>query len=204
MALRGSELAAVAVVVASVVATGGALAFGSGTTPKPGPEPASTEPPPLPTESVPTTEARPGGSGAVGEGTPVTITGIGPLRVGLTLDEVEELTGVAFAEQGEGGCTTATPDRALPGLQLVLADGEVAAISFVAGGYETLSGIGIGATEQEVRSTYADQIEQAEGSLTFVPRDPGDDQYRIVFRTNAGAVTSFAAGLLPHVVEGCP
>jgi hypothetical protein len=84
-----------------------------------------------------------------------------------------------------------------------VADGEVAAVTFVGGGYETRSGIGIGATEQAVLSTYADQIEQAEGSLTFVPRDPGDDQFRIVFRTEAGAVTRFSAGLLPHVVEGC-
>jgi hypothetical protein len=210
VSLRRSEWAAVAVIAVSVLVTGGGLAMGAGSEPKPAAAPPTTERPALPAEEVPTTEpdADGGGTGtgtgAVTEATRVTIAGIGPLTLGLTLDEVEGVTGVDFDEAGEAGCTTASPVDALAGLELLLVDGDVAAISFGSGAYKTLSGIGIGATEEAVLSTYAGQIEQAENTLTFVPRDPTDADFRIVFRTDGGSVTGFSAGRLPEVVEGCP
>jgi hypothetical protein len=208
MGLARSEIAAVGVIVASVLVTAAGFGFGSAAEPKPAPAPTTTAPPPLPEEEVPSTTPEPGGTGtgtgAVTEASPVTIVSVGPLTLGMTLEQVEELTGVDFEESGEAGCTTATAVGALAGLELVLVDGEVAVLTFGAGGYKTLSGIGIGATEQAVLSTYAGQIEQAESTLTFVPRDPEDAEYRIVFRTDGAAVTSYSAGLLPTVVEGCP
>jgi len=213
MGLARSEIAAIGVIAVSVLVTAASFGFGSAAEPEPGPPPTTTEAPPLPPEEVPSTSPSPDGedgadtgtgTGAVTEESPVTIVGVGPLTLGMTLEQVEELTGVDFEEDGDAGCTTATPVDGLAGLGLVLVDGEVAVLAFTGGGYQTLSGIGIGATEQAVLDTYAGQIEQAPDSLTFVPRDPDDANFRIVFRTEGGAVTSFSAGRLPEVVDGCP
>jgi hypothetical protein len=207
--VRRADYVPIGVIVASVLAVAFGLGYGSAAEPEPGPTTTTTAGPPLPTEAPPQGDTDGGGAdgevgtGVVTEETPVRITGIGELTVGLALAQVEELTGLDFEEDGDGGCRTATPVGGLEGVELLVVDDAVRVVDLVGGGYETLSGIGIGATEQAVLDTYAGQIEQAEDSLTFVPRDPSDAQFRIVFRTEGGAVTSFAAGLLPEVVEGC-
>ena len=211
MGLGRSELTAVGIIAASVLVVAAGLGFGAGAEPEPAAAPPTTSRVPLPEENgTPTTERpEPGddtdvGTGEVTEATRVMITGIGALTLGLTLEGVEELTGLDFEEEGDAGCTTAAPTSGLPGLEVLLVDGEVATVSFTAGAYRTLSGIGIGATEQTVLSTYAGQIEQAADTLTFVPNDPEDADLRIVFRTEESRVTSFSAGRLPEVEEGCP
>ncbi len=75
----------------------------------------------------------------------------------------------------------------------------------------TLSGAKIGDSEARIRSLYPGiqvtphtYVRQGH-YLTFVPKDAGDRNYRVVFETDGQKVTRFHAGKLPEVefVEGC-
>lgn len=107
-------------------------------------------------------------------------------------------------------CGYATPSS-LDGVSFMVVDGEIARVDVTEPTVATLQGdIRVGATEELVRKTYGDQLEEeeniydSEGTvLTFVPEDPADT--RLVFETDGYRVTSMRAGRLPEVeyVEGC-
>ena len=78
----------------------------------------------------------------------------------------------------------------------------------------TLSGAKIGDTEEQIQSLYPGRIQVSPHNytgyrgghyLTFVPQDEADRNYRLVFETLKGRVTTFRSGRLPEVgfVEGC-
>ena len=93
----------------------------------------------------------------------------------------------------------------------IVVDGRIAAVRVWSERYRTPSGIRIGSTIAEVRRTYPGQIHQEpnvysdEPVLTFIPRDPANRRYRMVFLTENGRVTLIKAGTEPavHFVEGC-
>jgi hypothetical protein len=66
---------------------------------------------------------------------------------------------------------------------------------------ETRSGVAVGDTEEEVYRTYEGQIESephvyVEGGhyLTYIPRDPADKDYKVVFFTDGSVVEEIHAG----------
>jgi hypothetical protein len=76
----------------------------------------------------------------------------------------------------------------------------------------TISGIGIGSTEEGVEAAYPGQIERTrheyepDGAyLTLIPRDLDDQAYRLRFSTDGATVQEIHAGFAPAVgyVEGC-
>jgi hypothetical protein len=77
---------------------------------------------------------------------------------------------------------------------------------------QTVSGVAIGDTEQEVYDTYPGQIESephayVDGGhyLTFVPRDPADQDFRVKFSTDGEVVREIHAGdaQATRAIEGC-
>jgi hypothetical protein len=162
--------------------------------------------------------------------TPITLRGIGPVEVGMTVRQAEEAAGIplivdSFADFG-GLCYFARPE----GLDdhvyfLILApgdkpvtdpqDGIVSAVSSAVGmasPAETDAGIGIGSTEAEVYEAYPG-IVQTESHyydpkghyLTVVPTKPADQAYRIRFSTDGNQVVVIDAGLerATSLREGC-
>jgi hypothetical protein len=162
--------------------------------------------------------------------TPITLRGIGPVEVGMTVRQAEEAAGIplivdSFADFG-GVCYFARPEGLedhvyflilAPGDQPVTdpQDGMVAAVSSAVGmasPAQTDAGIGIGSTEAEVYEAYPGLVQtkphhyDPEGHyLTVVPTKPVDQANRIRFSTDGIQVVEIDAGLerATSLREGC-
>lgn len=150
---------------------------------------------------------------------PVIINGMGPISIGMTVDEASQALGMPLVSLSGGkidfkGCSYVKPKSGPTGVSFMLTYGQIVRIDIVANSLiTTLSGVGIGDTEETIKSIYPGKIEVNPNQLdpkshylTFVPKDISDSNYRIVFETDAnGIVTQFRAGKLPEVeyVEKC-
>lgn len=176
------------------------------------PTPAPTVEPPAPVpEPEPTPRPEP-----LSRRSPVTIDGIGPVRIGMTIAQAEAAAGIPIRSAGESGnesCHYFRP-QGIDGLLFMETEGRISRVDVVRGSsIATLSGAGIGNTEAEIEAMYPGQIEVSPHEyvsgghyLTYVPNDLADRNYRLVFETNEkGVVTQFRSGKLSEVtwVEGC-
>jgi len=146
--------------------------------------------------------------------TPLTTNSFGRVTVGMTEEEAEEATGDELVPQGSysntGECTYRVVEG-LPGVSIMISDGEIARFDVTEEGTATKSGITVGSSEGMVNRAYGGQVEEREhrydprGSyLTFVPEN-ASDRTRVVFETSDREVTYIRAGRLPEVdlIEGC-
>jgi hypothetical protein len=146
----------------------------------------------------------------------VTVIGIGPMKVGMTVAEASQAAGVPLVSAGESptpGCEYVVPQEGPADVAFMVIDGRIARVDVWSGGRVTTpSGLGVGSTEDEIKQLFPNQIElephkYIDGHyVIFVPRDRADSNYRIVFETDrTGRVTRFRSGKLPEVmwVEGC-
>ncbi|NEQ26497.1 MAG: hypothetical protein F6K28_47205 [Microcoleus sp. SIO2G3] len=193
-------------------------------TPTPSASPIAS-PTPTPTTSAPDRPADPAPAAqpeptpqpeSLSSRSPVTIDGIGAVRVGMTLAQAEQAAGVPIKSAGASGnasCAYMRP-QGIEGLLFMETEGRIARIDVVRDStIKTLSGAGIGNTEAEIEALYPGQIEVSPREYvpgghypTYVQNDPSNRNYRIVFETDEnGVVTQFRAGKLSEViwVEGC-
>ncbi|MBW4521797.1 MAG: hypothetical protein KME16_19115 [Scytolyngbya sp. HA4215-MV1] len=156
------------------------------------------------------------------------IDGIGPVRVGMTIAQAEKSAGVHLIEKGaragSGGCYYVRPQTGPANLGfMVISDREdnrmvrdkdrIARVDVWRNGrITTLSGAKNGDTEARIKSLYPGKIRVTPHKyvgdghyLTFMPQDPEDHNYRLIFETDGKRVTQFRSGKLPEVeyVEGC-
>ncbi|MGQ0615518.1 MAG: hypothetical protein ACT4PW_00755 [Acidimicrobiia bacterium] len=207
--------AAMAVMVLASCAKGNDPRAGVGALSSPPPSSASSAPPA--TASSPPTSVGP----VLKASSAVTINGIGPVREGMTVADATkaagvELVAVVGADPTNTVCTYVRP---APGsglendLAFMVSEGTIARVDVTGSRVATVSGIKVGSTEAQVLSTYPEQIAvtphpytgPAGHYLTFVPQDPVDGGYRVVFETDGQKVTEYHAGRLPEVeyIEGC-
>ena len=146
----------------------------------------------------------------------VTIAGLGPIQVGMTLVEASKAAEIAFVPVGGSAslvCRYFQPKEGPEGIGLMVVNDHIIRIDIWPGSsITTLSGAGINSTEAEIEALYPGQIEVSSHKytggqyLTFIPEDAGAKLYRLVFETDVeGRVTQFRAGQFPAVtwVEGC-
>lgn len=146
----------------------------------------------------------------------VTLTSIGPVQVGMTVAEASRAAGVpilSIGDQPTPGCEYVAPEGKSENVAFMVIDGRIARIDIWENSrITTRSGLGIGSTEAQINTLFPGQVEVTPHEYTdghyvaFVPKDAADNNYRIVFETDAaGRVTQFRAGKLPEVmwVEGC-
>ncbi|MEO0456839.1 MAG: hypothetical protein AAF152_09680 [Cyanobacteria bacterium P01_A01_bin.114] len=146
----------------------------------------------------------------------ISINGLGPIRVGMTLEAASQAAGTEFMTTSEAQtvCRYYQPtDEAIKGLRLMVIDSKVIRLDIWPGSpVTTLSGIGIGSTEAEIRASYPEQLEEMPHEYTpgkyLIFTSPGDirNLYRLVFETDEnGIVTQYRAGQFPAVtwIEGC-
>lgn len=160
----------------------------------------------------------------------LTIDGIGPIRVGMTVAEAEASAQVRLVERGAraggGSCYYLRPQSGLEGLafmvtsnredeRIVRNQDQIARVDVYQGGRTTtVSGAKIGDSEARIKAIYGSKIQVSPHKysrdrggkyLTYVPRDAADRSYRLIFETLNGRVTQFRSGRLPEVeyVEGC-
>lgn len=146
----------------------------------------------------------------------VTLTGLGPLRVGMTVEEGADALGLPLVPVGSnvaGSCAYYQPNVKDAALGLMVVDNTIIRIDVWEGSpLQTASGIQVGSTEADVLAVYPDYIEAAPNPytggkvLTLVPTEPGLDLYRLVFETDAsGTVIQYRTGQFPAVTwpDGC-
>jgi hypothetical protein len=146
----------------------------------------------------------------------VKLTGVGPIRIGMTLEEATDALGLPVVPLGSnpsGECAYYQPDTLSQALGLMVVDNRVIRVDVWPGSsLATVSGVSIGTTEAELKTLYPGQIEEAPNPytqgkfLTFVPEDPELALYRLVFETDAqGKVVQYRTGQFPAVTwpDGC-
>ena len=145
---------------------------------------------------------------------PLRMDGLGAITVGMTVEKMEEATGTGFREPSDFGprCRYAYPVDGPVDVALMLSRGRLVRIDvFNRSQIETVSGIGIGDSEDDVYRAYGDDIEREDhpylldqGSY-LVYRPDGEDELLLIFETSRGKVQSFRSGREEQVryIEGC-
>ncbi|MEZ2231955.1 hypothetical protein [Microcoleus sp.] len=148
------------------------------------------------------------------------LNGIGPIRVGMTVDEASQSAGVRLVKTQSGGeeygCFYFKPQVEPKAISLMVTKGRIARVDINNERITTIKGAKIGDTEEQIFSLYPGQIQATPHPyvsrpprngkyLTFVPKDAADKNYRIIFETSGNRVTRFRSGQLPEVeyIEGC-
>jgi hypothetical protein len=103
--------------------------------------------------------------------------------------------------------------KSLPaGIGLMFAAGRVVRIDVFNAGIRTVTGAGVGDSEEQIKRLYAGHItvephhyDPGGHYLTYSPDTSADRGYGMVFETDGTMVTSFHAGTLAAIalVEGC-
>ncbi|MFB2937936.1 hypothetical protein ACE1B6_22025 [Aerosakkonemataceae cyanobacterium BLCC-F154] len=151
------------------------------------------------------------------EGAKVFINGIGPIRVGMTVNQAAQAAGTKLVQiqsgGEEGGCLYFKPQNQPKGVSFMVTNNQIARVDIRENKRITTGkGAKIGDTETRIKSLYPRQIEvtphkyvQNGHYLTFVPKDNADKNYRVLFETDGTRVTRYRSGKLPEVefVEGC-
>lgn len=142
----------------------------------------------------------------------ITLYGIDALELPLTRAEVTELTGQELTPpSGDFVGSTCDYTRFVDGPADVsfMTDGDrVVRVDVVDGtAIRTVSGIGIGSSEAEVRATYPEAV-VAPGKyagLDVTVTDPDAPDHKLIIQVTDGVVTGYRSGLAEFVdyVEGC-
>lgn len=156
--------------------------------------------------------AAPSGTSPSAPGWTVTPAGIGAVRVGMSVDELERAGGDFTAPAGSAGCAYVRPASLPIGTSVMLANGRVARIDVDSAGVRTDAGISVGDSSSAVLRAYAGRVttmphKYVPGGeyLTVRSVSPTDSTLRIVFESEAGRVTRYRSGRVPEVewVERC-
>jgi hypothetical protein len=149
------------------------------------------------------------------------LDGIGPIRVGMTVDEASQSAGIKLTRSGSGSrdeyqCSYVQPTGEPKGIAFMVKKGRIVRVDITSHRITTIKGARIGDNEEQIFSLYSGQIQATrhpyEGRspyngkyLTFVPKDAADKNYRLIFETSKNRVQRFRSGKLPEVeaIEGC-
>ena len=164
-----------------------------------------------PVSALPMAQPKP-----ISESSQVSIRGIAPIMVGMTVSEAMRASGQKLINQGESGGGPSCryyKIKELKGIAFMVTNGRIARVDVTDNSkITTLSGAKIGDSESKIKSLYPNQIKveaheyDPKGHyLIFVPKDSQDKNYRIIFETDGKKVTRWRSGKLPEVqfIEGC-
>jgi hypothetical protein len=142
----------------------------------------------------------------------VTLDGIGPVKVGMTVAEAESAAGIELVgtKPNWGGYTVKPKDS--PNVLFLVVHDRIATVDVGDRQITTHCGAKLGDTEARIKALYPGievtphKYAYAEGwhRLTLIPKDSKDSNYRIVFETDGKHVILLRAGKIPEVeyVEG--
>ncbi len=141
----------------------------------------------------------------------VSTVGLDSVTFGMTVTEAQQAAGTVLVPGGPTGtCYHVVPDDAPEGIVFLVHQGTIERVDINSGPITTRSGVGVGTPESRVTDLFGDRIEREvrlDGTvdLVYVPTDPGDQNYRVVFNVSEGAVRAFKSGRLPQVMldTGC-
>ncbi len=147
----------------------------------------------------------------------VTTGGLGSVRVGQTVEQAEEASGLTLTPEADpisDDCffVTVADDPVYAGVAFMVYENAIGRVDVgPPSPITTRSGAGIGTTVEQLNALFPGQIEDASEfvvdgtAVMFVPRDEADAQFRVIFVTEGDVVTGFRSGVLPPVGfgEGC-
>jgi hypothetical protein len=150
------------------------------------------------------------------------VNGIGPVRIGMPLTKAIDATQASWSVESaideNNDCRYAHLENApkgkdgYPALSFMVVDGIVVRAEVERRGITTVSGIGVGDSEQKVKDTYPGKItvethpyDEKGHYLIYTPTEPKDAKFRLIFETDGKTVMSYRAGRVPEVrwIEGC-
>lgn len=155
--------------------------------------------------------------GATDIGT-VTIGGVETVSIGMPYEDAALEIGFDTSDPtfqefvDECAYMDPAPGAGFNGLSFMVFDGVVQRIDVDGDGWLTPSGVGIGASEDDLVTAYGDQLEfrphkysDTGQYVEFVPSDPGNEGLALLFETEEGRVTTWRVGFADPVswVEGC-
>lgn len=195
-----------------------AAACGGGGTDEPAATPTTAAPATISSTTTSTTtttttlEPAPSDLGppTLDEASHLSTVGLDTVTFGMTVATAQEAAGTALVPLDPlGDCYRVAPVDAPEGIVFVVSEGTIERADITAGPVTTRSGVGIGTPESRVVELFGDQIERQVGSdggvaLVFVPRDPNDAAFRVVFDIDDGVVSSLRAGRVPLVFAEPP
>ncbi len=141
----------------------------------------------------------------------VSTVGLDTVNFGMTVAQAQKAAGTVLVPAGPTGpCYHVVPHDAPEGIVFLVHEGTIERVDINSGSITTRSGVGVGSRETMVTDLFGDAIERQvriDGTvdLVFVPQDPGDRNYRVVFNISEGAVRALKSGRLPQVMldTGC-
>jgi hypothetical protein len=144
----------------------------------------------------------------------VSFDGVGPVRIGMTAEQVRASVTSALKSQGEepgSSCYHLEPD--VGGLAFMMLKDRLGRVDVHSGRWRTFSGIGIGASEERVRRVHGKRLivepHHYGGPVwKYMIVRPEQARYKgleLLYETDGSRVTSFRAGTAEAValVEGC-
>lgn len=130
------------------------------------------------------------------------VDGVGPVRVGMTLDEARRAAGIPLKQTDGPFCKSLSPEGAGFSFALIAEGGDrINLVSVFEGPIKTVSGIGVGDTETQVRAAYPSQLEVRAGApgphwVIYRPKDSSLASFSLNFQIDdGGRVTQMRAGL---------
>ncbi|MEU1923275.1 hypothetical protein AB0H23_28815 [Streptomyces albogriseolus] len=142
----------------------------------------------------------------------VTVDGIGPVRIGMSAEEVERAAGTPLSLVGDAShCTDGTLAGTPDGLSMMFMQNSLVAVTVATPAtVSTASGMRVGTTRDELFDTYGNEIttewtENGAERLVFAPTAPRFEGRVIVFDLTEGQVERFSAGTRDATTVGsCP
>lgn len=170
----------------------------------PAPESPTTVPEAAPTTTRPaTTVPKPAttADASITSASRFRVDGIGPVRIGMTLEQARAASGLAMLHSEGGVCVGYQTDGAPAGLAFTAVEGSnrLDFVSVSQPSIATVSGIRVGSTFAEVRRTYGDNlkgsVQDGWGRLVFRATDPSLDRFAMAFLFSDGKVAGIWSGL---------
>jgi len=144
------------------------------------------------------------------ESSSISTVGLDEVTFGMTVVQAETAANTRMiACEPVSDCYRVTPLEAPEGISFVVDDGTIERVDIVSGPITTRSGVGIGTPQERIMELFGDRIEtlvndDSSVDLIFVPRDEGDDQFRVIFTIRDGSVDTYRSGRIPMVLDPDP
>ena len=142
--------------------------------------------------------------------------GIGPVRVGMTIDEAKQLDGEDGTVSLLAPCPSLTYHDAGAVVTMTASHGAIDAISISGGSARTELGVGVGSSVADLTRAYGSLAVHAQGSSVngtpvppstryfYYPSDPAISTTAMAFSVDTGVVGSIRLGLRQAVVADNP
>jgi hypothetical protein len=144
----------------------------------------------------------------LGRNSSLSTVGLDTVTFGLTVNQAERESGHRMSNcEPVTDCYRVTPDGAPTGISFVVDNGTIERVDIVGDSpITTLSGAGIGTTDEELDELFGDQLDRVDlgggrTDVVFVPADENDQEFRVVFTALDGVVESLRSGRVPLVLE---